>query len=635
MRRWFLGLAVQQKLLAIALGVTTAALLLAMAIFTTVEIVRTRVIAAQDVETLARVVADNTRAALVAGRPGDAQETLDSLRVRPQVVRACLYKPDGTLFAGSHRHDASPCAQSGPGPVPWTGLGVSVPVTRNGVTLGTAFVERDLAILAQRIRVLGLTSVITLVVVTILALVFVHRLHRTISKPITELAAAASRIGWDGKYEMPPVAAAPDEVGELVRAFNAMVDRLRDSDQELRRSNEALRQEVDERRRIEGERELLLRREREANRLKDEFLATVSHELRTPLNAIVGWTDALSRLPPDQETLARGLASLQRNANAQARVIDDLIDVARIARGKLQVRFEPVDINGVVAAAVEVIRPAADQKGVALSVHPSPDACMVSGDQERLQQVVWNLLSNAVKFTPAGGSVTVSVDASADVCTIVVKDTGIGIDPAFVPHLFERFRQADASMTRQTGGLGIGLALVKDLLELHGAAIEAASEGRNRGAAFTIHLRRDRAACAAKSAPPDNLPLPSLSGVEILAVDDHPDALQLLSLVLESAGATVRTATGGAEAIAQWRERPADVLVSDLAMPEVDGFEMIAEIRAIDAVRGRVTPCIAVTAQASQDHATRALRAGFHLHIVKPYDPSGLIREVARALKRA
>jgi CheY-like chemotaxis protein len=190
-------------------------------------------------------------------------------------------------------------------------------------------------------------------------------------------------------------------------------------------------------------------------------------------------------------------------------------------------------------------------------------------------------------------------------------------------------------MTRQKGGLGIGLALVKDLLELHGGAIEAASDGRNRGAAFTIRLRRDRAACAAKSAPPDNRPLPSLSGVEILAVDDHPDALQLLSLVLESAGATVRTATGGAEAIAQWRERPADVLVSDLAMPEVDGFEMIAEIRAIDAVRGRVTPCIAVTAQASQDHATRALRAGFHLHIVKPYDPSGLIREVARALKRA
>jgi CheY-like chemotaxis protein/anti-sigma regulatory factor (Ser/Thr protein kinase) len=316
------------------------------------------------------------------------------------------------------------------------------------------------------------------------------------------------------------------------------------------------------------------------------------------------------------------------------RVIDDLIDVARIARGKLQVRFEPVDINAVVSAAVEVIRPAAEQKGVALAVHVAPDACMVSGDQERLQQVVWNLLSNAVKFTPQGGLVTVSTETDADVCTIVVKDTGMGIEPAFLPHLFQRFRQADASMTRQQGGLGIGLALVKDLLELHGGSIDAASDGKSLGATFTVRVKRDAAACATKTEPPADSPLPSLAGVSVLAVDDNPDALQLLQLVLESAGATVATATGGTEAIAAWRAAPADVLVSDLAMPQVDGFEMIAEIRALDAARGRVTPCLAVTAQASQEHATRALRAGFHRHIAKPYDPAELIREVARALKR-
>jgi PAS domain S-box-containing protein len=394
----------------------------------------------------------------------------------------------------------------------------------------------------------------------------------------------------------------------------------------------------------------LLEREREARvaaetstRLKDEFLATLSHELRTPLNAILGWTRLLRDDLHDPAKAAQALAVIERNARAQSQLVADMLDMSRILAGKMRIAPRPVDLATVVGAAVDTVRPAADAKGVALALTQPPRAVVVDADPERLQQVVWNLLSNAVKFTPRGGRVDVTVQLVAESARVRVADDGEGISPEFLPRLFGRFNQADGSTSRPHGGLGIGLALVKELVELHGGTVHVASEGVGRGAVFIVDLpaagaareptvppRRDGdrdGGVSSHAVPPARI---DLTGVRVLAVEDDPDALALVLRMLGECGASVTPARSGDEALAALAHATFDVLVSDIGMSPMDGYTLLGEVRR----RGITTPALALTAFARPVDRTRAQMSGYHAHLPKPLSAAELAAAVAAAVGR-
>jgi len=382
----------------------------------------------------------------------------------------------------------------------------------------------------------------------------------------------------------------------------------------------------------------LFAEEREANRLKDEFLATLSHELRTPLNAILGWTQLLRASPADQTDVTHGLEVIERNVKAQTRLIEDLLDVSRITSGKLRLNVCPTDLAGVARSAVDSVRPAAEAKGIALDSHITDDVGEIPGDPDRLQQVVWNLLTNAIKFTPAGGRVRVDVDRASDLVWVRVSDTGKGINPSFLPYVFDRFRQADSSTTRSHAGLGLGLTIVRRLVELHGGSVHAESLGEGQGATFTVQLPAHAPAPAAGAAPSgDNgqssAPiaadfLPDLSGLHVLAVDDEPDALELIRQMLHRSGAVVAQAASAKEALAQIDRRPPDVLISDIGMPEADGYALIRQVRNLPPDRGGAVPAIALTAYVRDEDRARMIAAGFTSHVPKPVEAPELIRTI-------
>jgi signal transduction histidine kinase/ActR/RegA family two-component response regulator len=371
-----------------------------------------------------------------------------------------------------------------------------------------------------------------------------------------------------------------------------------------------------------------------ALRAKDEFLSTLSHEIRTPLNAVLGWARILSaREEIDRNLLDRALKVIERNATAQARMIDDMLDMARIAAGKLRLEMRPVDVVKVVLAAVDVVMPTAHAKHVGVRTNLDPRTPNVMGDQDRLQQVIWNLLSNALKFTDAGDSIDVRLTLNGRFARIVVSDSGHGISPEFLPHVFERFRQADASSSRRHGGLGVGLALVHDLIVLHGGSVQAHSEGEGKGATFTIDLPTVAAQeIDANESGALSLGMTSLDRVRVLLIDDDDDARELSMAVLEQCGARVKAVSSSAQAIATLLESPRSllphVIVSDLGMPAQDGYQLIRRIRAIDNELGRI-PAVAVTGYATADDVQRALSAGFQLHISKPMDPAAFVAAVA------
>ena len=378
--------------------------------------------------------------------------------------------------------------------------------------------------------------------------------------------------------------------------------------------------------------------EREANRLKDEFLATLSHELRTPLNAILGWTQLLRAGGGGEGDVVHGLEVIERNVKAQTRLIEDLLDVSRITTGKLRLNIRPTPLALVVRGAIDSVRPAAEAKGIALDFHISDDVGEINGDPDRLQQVVWNLLTNAAKFTPSGGRVRVDADRASDRVWVRVSDTGKGINPAFLPYVFDRFRQADSSTTRSHGGLGLGLTIVRHLVELHGGAVSAESLGEGQGASFTVELpasgavpvqpapaRSDNGQRPAQ-APPERLP--DLGGLHVLAVDDEPDALELIRHMLGRTGAVVVTAGGAAEAIAQMDRHPPDLLLSDIGMPGTDGYALIRQVRQRGASRGGNVPAIALTAYVRDDDRQKMIAAGFTAHVAKPVEAPDLIRTI-------
>jgi signal transduction histidine kinase/ActR/RegA family two-component response regulator len=396
---------------------------------------------------------------------------------------------------------------------------------------------------------------------------------------------------------------------------------------------QATRAAVDRAHLLEAERAARAEVER-VSLMKDEFLATLSHELRTPLNAILGWSDMLlGRVTAGEDR--RGLETIARNARVQAQLIEDLLDMNRIISGKVRIDVQRLDLAAVIDAALDAVGPSMTAKSLRLRRTLDPSAGPVFGDPQRIQQVVWNLLSNSIKFTPKGGRIDVLLRRINSHVEIRVADTGIGIAPEFLPHVFERFRQADSSTTRKHGGLGLGLSIVKHLVELHGGSVAAHSAGEAQGAAFivklpirAIHDEDDAAHPTARTSAVREIPL-QLTGLRVLVVDDDLDARELIGSVLGSVAAMPTTAGSAAEALALLTERPFDLIISDIGMPERDGYHLMRAVRALPPERGGRTPAIAVTAFARSEDRTRALLAGYQVHLSKPIEPHELVVTVA------
>lgn len=375
----------------------------------------------------------------------------------------------------------------------------------------------------------------------------------------------------------------------------------------------------------------LARQEAErASRLKGEFLATLSHELRTPLSAILGWAHALENGAFDAGTLQHGLEAISRNARLQVQLIDDLLDMTRIESGQLRLDLQRVELDGVLAAAMDAVLPVVAARGLTLTPRfPPPPACWVLGDPARLQQVVAHLLSNAIKFTPRGGQIELSLVHDDQRACVCVADSGQGIAPEFLGRLFERFRQQDATTTRRHGGLGIGLALVRELVRMHGGEVRAESEGLGRGARFTVCLPLAPEAAAVPHARPTRAPLGGrLSGVGVLVVEDEPDVRAVTARLLQSAGAEVAQAATADEALQLLRQRRPDVLLSDIGMAGCDGYALIRQVRALPPEAGGRTPAAAFTAFAGREDAERARAAGYQRHLAKPVPPEALLAAV-------
>jgi signal transduction histidine kinase/ActR/RegA family two-component response regulator len=434
---------------------------------------------------------------------------------------------------------------------------------------------------------------------------------QAVAQPIARLSQSARGLAA-GHFAQVIRIGGPSEVRQLETTFTAMAKSIADL---LHREHAA---------RIEAE---------SANRLKDEFLATVSHELRTPLNAILGWGSIVSTVRLDAERTRHAMDAIVRNARMQAGLIDELLDVSRMVNGQMRLTVIPVSLGRVIEAAIDTVRPAAEAKGLELVVDVPPLARQAAGDAARLQQIVWNLLSNAVRFTPSGGRVAIALREEAGQAAIEVTDTGIGLAPAFVPHVFERFRQADSSTTRTHGGLGLGLAIVRHLVELHGGSVHASSGGEGCGATFTVRLplwTEVPAVAASAGAPgPRDRQSSTLRGTRVLVVDDDEEAREILRTLLEDAGAIVTATASARETRAILGEVHPDLLIADIGMPEEDGYALMRSVRASEAGGVTPIPAIALTAWAREEDVANALAAGFQRHVAKPVDAAHLVSTVA------
>ncbi|MBD1901474.1 response regulator [Coleofasciculus sp. FACHB-125] len=438
---------------------------------------------------------------------------------------------------------------------------------------------------------------------------------------------------------------------------SGIVTSLRDESGQVQGLAKIMRDFTD-RKQAEEERTRLLARAQEArtqaesaNRMKDEFLATLSHELRSPLNAMLGWTSLLRTRKFDAATTARAIETIERNAKAQARLIEDLLDVSRIIRGQLRLTVRPLELIPVIESAINTVRPAADAKNIQVHLLLDTFVGSISGDPDRLQQIIWNLLTNAIKFTPEGGRVQVYLRGDRSHAEISVRDTGEGISPDFLPYVFDRFRQADNSITRSYTGLGLGLAIVRHLVELHGGTVRAESPGEGQGSTFIVKLpllnsagvkkrtEEEESLCSSQSSAlnpqesPPTLWESPLDGLQILVVDDEADARELLKSILEQYGAEAIAVASAEEAIGTIQQSKPDLLISDIGMPNEDGYSLIRLVRALEAEKGQI-PSVALTAYVRVDDQKAALSAGFQSHVAKPIDPTELIAVVASLVGR-
>jgi signal transduction histidine kinase/ActR/RegA family two-component response regulator len=630
-------LPIRRKLLLITLASSVAALVVACGGFLIWDAYQFSVEIRQDLLAQSQIVAETAAPAVEFDDPDVATETVAVLKLRPRIRVGCLYKPAGTLFADYRRDRTESCPASPPAmtAMAWNDLNIVTSLVSGNDVVGTLFIRRDLDDLYARMRV-GLGTVIGLIVLAVAAsFLIAARMQRSVVAPLLDLADTARRISTGRDYTLRGTVKSSDEVGVVVHAFNDMLDAIAERTSELSRTNRELEREIEERRKVEAERTAALARERDANRLKDEFLATVSHELRTPLNAVLGWTRVLRAAHVDAPTRERALESVERNARVQARLIEDLLEISRIVTGKLRLQMQDVDLAATIEASVEVVQPAAAAKRIALDVHLGTRPAWTAGDPDRLQQIIWNLLSNAVKFTPAEGHVTIRLE-QRDGYHLAVTDSGAGIEPPFLPFVFEPFRQADGTASREHGGLGLGLAIAKQLVELHGGTIEAHSRGRGTGATFDVHLP----SVIARRSEPRMRPVPPFSAasaetsgllkdVRVLVVDDEEDARVLLQTALSTYGADVTVAANAEDAIAEIERQLPDVLLSDIGMPHEDGYSLIRRIRSRAAVQGGSMPAIAVTAYASPNDRISAEAAGYQAHVAKPFEPAEVAALVA------
>jgi signal transduction histidine kinase len=583
-----------------------AAQLLAGAGLVAWDLYAARRLLAADLETQARVVVDNVAPALAFSDADAAADTMRPLQVRRGFVHACLYDARSALFvsvAGEQHCRPTPLGDG----VSFDGGGVDVatPVTvPDRGRIGTLTLRSSLAPVSDSMQAQTVAIAGVLVVSSLIAAIFTRRFHRTLTAPLQDLATTAQAVSRDRDYTRRVEKKSGDEIGQVAEAFNDMMTQVQHRDAELQR----------------------------ALRLKDEFLATVSHELRSPLNAIVGWVHVFRSPNVPHELASQAADAIDRNAQRQVRLIEDILDVSRIVTGKLRLEPKPVDLATIVDAAIDVVTPAASAKDITIETaitRPAP----TRGDADRLQQIFWNLLSNAVKFTPRGGRVAVRLDTLSDSYRFEVKDSGSGIPQDFLPHIFEPFRQADGSMTRVHGGLGLGLAIARHLTELSGGRIQAQTGGPGGGATFIVSL--PRSAADERRMPADTTataPWQRLDGCRVLLVDDDEDTRRVLSALLEGQGAQTRTAASVAEARRVLAEMTPDVVITDIAMPGEDGYALLKFCREQASPQKRNVTVLALTAYAGEQARDSVLRAGFNGYLSKPLDPAAVSRTIAASL---
>ncbi|MEO8359287.1 MAG: ATP-binding protein [Vicinamibacteria bacterium] len=630
----FARLPISRKLTVISGLTITVALMFSSVIFLAYDRVSIQRMIGRRMHTQAETVAFNSATALVFADPDSATRTLTSLQSDIHVLSARIYRVDGKLFSEYVRAGEAPQRERDP-----KGSGVNLseqieggefvvtrPVVFEGKNLGRLVMRSDLLERDERSRtfatIVGMASLLALGV----ALTFGRFAQRAISEPILHLAQAAHQIAENNDFTQRPKPLAEDEVGALVTSFNHMLDGLQRRDQDLRSAHEELEKRIKE--------------ADEANRLKDEFLATLSHELRTPLNAILGWAQILRKGGLDPETVDKALETISRNALAQGQIIADILDMQRIMAGKLRLNLQALELAPLVRRAMDTISPSARTKDIEMQALIDAGPGAVLGDDDRLQQVMWNLLSNAVKFTPKGGRVRVSLVKINSHLELSVEDSGPGLDPSFIPFAFDRFRQADSSSTRRHGGLGLGLAIVRNLVELHGGTVAAGNRETGTGAVFTVRLpcmsvrpaQRPLAVGMRYPEAESQLSLetaPSLHGIRVLVVDDELDSREITAEALARCGADVTTAGSAAEGLSHLKRVRPHVLLSDVEMPEEDGYSLVRKVRALPADEGGLTPAAALTAYAGAEDRVRALAAGFQIHVPKPVQPAELATIVA------
>jgi signal transduction histidine kinase/ActR/RegA family two-component response regulator len=611
---------IRRKLTIVTVLTSGAAVLLVCVAFFAYEVAGFRRTALEQAATQANVVGYNVVSALLFKDPADAAATLAALRADPTVLAAAVYDEAGTRFAtyegrGATGHPALPermdtSARSATFAA--NHLTVVRPIVGDASHVGTVVVVADLS--GLRGRLFGYLGIALLVLLAALAaaIAMSWSLQRTISQPILDLVETTRTVSEKKDYSLRARPGGSDEIGLLIASFNDMLAAIQERDEELKQARDAADA---------------------GNRAKDEFLAVVSHELRTPLSPILTWTRLLIGGALDPAATARALESIDRSARAQAQLIDDLLDVSRIVAGKVRLDLQQVELAPILEAAIDSTRPTAETKGIRLQTFVDPRAGFVAGDAGRLQQVFWNLLTNAIKFTPKGGRVQVQLRRVSSHVEVSVSDTGQGIDATFLPQIFERFRQADSSTRRAHGGLGLGLAIVRQLVELHGGTVRAESAGEGQGATFTVELPISllrsqpvvEQAHPATSGPVPFTPSPVLHGARLLVVDDEPDTLETLRTVLALCGAEVQTAASAAAALAVLESFDPTVLISDIGMPGEDGYAFIRRVRALPAERGGAVPALALTAYARVEDRVRVLDAGFQMHAPKPIEPAELV----------
>ena len=588
-----------------------------------------------DRQTLSRLEAQAQMAALNSSAPlafadrASGNEALEVFQAGTGVVEATLFDRDGEVFANWRRSGAADADLPvvPPGTYRFDRWLVLVrPIEERGQLLGRLQVRYDLLPLRQQfLRTLGFSALVLLVAIA-LVFFFSRNLARVLTRPIDVLTRTAKLVSESKDYSLRAKKLGSDELGRFTDTFNEMLGQIQRQDADIQASRE------------EAER---------ASQLKDEFLATLSHELRTPMTPILGWAQILRRVARENPQVVQAAEVIERNARVQTQIVDDLLDMSRIISGKIRLDVQPVDLVEVLEAALDTVAAAADARGIRLQKVLDAGPATVRGDPHRLQQIAWNLLSNAIKFTGRGGRVQLALERVNSNIEIIVTDSGQGISPDFLPYVFERFRQADSSTTRQHGGLGLGLAIVKQLVELHGGTVQAWSAGKDQGSTFTVSLpvvpvqQMETPAVREHPRVPGRTSLGgageevSLEGLTLMVVDDERDARELVAHVLGGCGAKVHTVASAAQALELLPRLRPDVLISDIGMPEADGYQLIRAVRALPPGEGGATPAIALTAFARSEERTRALIAGYQLHVAKPVEQWELCAAVSSLARLA